>query len=104
MSKRDVVLLASRALAVFLTVTALVEASYLPEVAHSFLHYLRYEPTSATNMGYLDYMRHYYLIRMAFLVIRVVGYSLMARWLYKGGPEIEELLLPGAPGESTSQD
>jgi hypothetical protein len=40
---------------------------------------------------------------MAFLVTRVVGYSLMARWLYKGGPEIEELLLPGAP-ESTSQD
>jgi hypothetical protein len=25
-----------------------------------------------------------------------VGYCLVARWLYRGGPEIEELLLPTA--------
>ena len=97
MSKNDVVLLASRTLAVLLTVSALTETSYLPEVVHSFLHYLRYEPTSHTDMGYLDYMRHYYLIRSAFLVTRIIGLSLMARWIYKGGPDVVELLLPAEP-------
>jgi hypothetical protein len=97
MSRKDVVLLASRTLAVLLTVQALTEISYLPEVLHSFLHYFRYEPTSHTDMGYLDYMRHYYLIRSAFLVVRIIGFSLMARWIYKGGPDVAELLSPTEP-------
>ena len=104
MSKRDALLLTSRALAVLLTLWALAEVSCLPEFAHSFLHYIRYERTPSTNMGYVDYMRHYYLIRLAFLITRIVGYSLMARWLYKGGPEIEDLLLPGAPEENPAQN
>jgi hypothetical protein len=49
-------------------------------------------------------MRHYYLLILGFLLTRIVGYSLMARWLYKGGPEIEELLLPAEPEVSTSCD
>jgi hypothetical protein len=39
-------------------------------------------------------VRHDYLIEIGFLVTRIVGYSLMARWLFKGGPEIEDLLMP----------
>ena len=103
MSRKDALLLASRALAVLLTLWALAEVSYLPEFAHSFLHYLRYERTASTNMGYVDYMRHYYLIRLAFLVTRIIGYSFMARWLYKGGPDIEDLLLPAAPDDNAVQ-
>jgi ABC-type anion transport system duplicated permease subunit len=104
MARKDSVLLVSRALAVLLTVFALREVSYLPEFVHSFVHYLRYELTPVTNMGYLDYMRHYYLLRLAFLITRIIGYSLMARWLYKGGPDIEELLLPPTSEENPVQD
>ncbi len=103
MARKDLVLLASRTLAVLLTVFALVEISYLPEFLHSFVHYLRYELTPATNTGYLDYMRHYYLLRLGFLITRIVGYSLMARWLYKGGPDIEELLCPSTAQENPAQ-
>lgn len=35
-----------------------------------------------------------YLIGLGFLVVRIVGYSQLARWLYKSDPEVEELSLP----------
>jgi len=90
-SRKDAVILASRTLAVLLTVSALADVSYLPERLHSLLRYLNHEPGTATA---IEYWRHYYLIQLGFLITRIVGFSLMARWLYKGGPDIEELLLP----------
>jgi hypothetical protein len=93
MSRKDGVVLASRTLAVLLIVWALTDVSYLPGSLHSFLHYIGQETSSSPGVQYL---RHYHLIALGFLVIRIVGYSLVAMWLYKGGPEIEELLLPGS--------
>jgi hypothetical protein len=98
-SRNDAVVLASRTLAVLLTVSALTDVSYLPEHLHSFLHYLNHEGASSTA---LEYQRHYYLIRLGFLITRIIGYSLMARWLYKGGPEIEELFRP-KPEQDTAE-
>jgi hypothetical protein len=73
-SRKDAVLLASRTLAVLLTVSALADVSYVPERLHSFLHYLNYESSSAAT----EYMRHYYLIALGFLVTRIIGFALMA--------------------------
>jgi len=91
MSKKDAVVLASRTLATLLLVWTLTDLSYLPEYLHSSLHYLNHESTASNA---IEYWRHYYLIRVGFLAARTVGYSLMAAWLYKGGAEIEQLLLP----------
>ena len=93
MSRRDAIVLASRTLAVLLTVWALTDVSYLPGTVHSFLRYINQEPGSSTSV---QYYRHYYLISLSFLITRIVGYSLTARWLYKGGEEVEALLLPSA--------
>jgi hypothetical protein len=101
MSRKDALVLASRTLALLLAVWGLAEASYLPECLHSFLRYINQEPGSSTG---IQYLRHYYLIRLGFLVTRIVGFSLMARWLYKGGPEVEELLLYPAPQENAVQN
>jgi len=96
MSRKDAVVLASRTLALLLTVWALSEVSYLPERVNSFIYYSHSpSPPSASA----EYLRHYYLIQIGFLCARLVGYSLMARWLYKGGPDIEELLLPAELAE-----
>ena len=92
MSRKDAVQLAGRTLATLLMVWALAELSYLPGRLHSFLHYENQGAYSSTAAN--QYLRHYYLIDLGFLMTRVVGYFLMARWLYKGGPEIQELLLP----------
>jgi hypothetical protein len=100
MSRKDAVLLASRVFALLLTVGTLVEVSYLPEFVQSFLRYSADGPALTPSMQHL---RHYDLIRLAFLITRIVGYSFMARWIYKGGPEVEELFLPSASDEGTSQ-
>jgi hypothetical protein len=101
MSRHDAVVLTSRALSVIFLVWALSEVSALPEVLHSFLHYIDQVPGSASSIGY---WRHYYLIRLGFLVVRIVGFSLMASWLYKGGREVEEMLLPSGLQENPVQD
>ncbi len=96
MSKQEGVVIASRALAVLMTVWALVDVSYLPEHVQSFVHYMYYERTPSTNLQYLQYMQHTYLISLCFLMARLIGYSLLAWWLFKGGPEVSELLLPSS--------
>lgn len=100
MSSKDVAVIASRALSVFLTVWALGEVSYLPEFLHSYLHYA---DQGLVTSAYIQYMHHYYLLRLGFLITRIVGYFLMARWLYKGGPGIEQLFLPTEPEQETVQ-
>jgi hypothetical protein len=101
MSRKDALVMASRALALLFAVSALVEASYLPEFLHSFRHYNNLEPGSSMA---IQYWRHYYLIRSSFLVARIVGFFLLARWLFKGGPEVEELLLRSDPEENLVQN
>jgi hypothetical protein len=87
MSRKDALLLASRGLALLFTIAALVEVSYLPEFLTSLLHY-------KDSLG--SYWRTYYIFRTGFLFVRIVGYSLAAKWLFKGGPEVDELLIPAS--------
>ena len=97
MSRSDAVVLGARVLAVLLIVWALSSVSYLPESVFSYLRYTNQFPTSSSGGVY---WRHYHLISLGFLIARIVGYSLMARWLYRGGPDIEELLLPSSLREA----
>jgi hypothetical protein len=80
--------LASRTLAVLLTVWALVELTYLPGQLNSLLHYVGNAPEPSTS---IQYWHHYYLLGLSFLVTRIVSFSLMARWLFRGGPEVMQL-------------
>ena len=100
MSRKDALVLASRTLALLLVVWSLSEVSYLPESLHSFLRY-NGEPGSPTA---IQYWHHYHLIRLGFTVTRIVGFCLLARWLYKGGPEVEPLLSGAAPEEPSVQN
>jgi hypothetical protein len=93
MSRKDAVWIASRTLAVLLTVWALTDVSYLPAATYS---YLRYAGNQSGTSPSAEYWRHFYLITLGFLVTRIVGYALIARWLHKGGPEVAELLLPAS--------
>jgi hypothetical protein len=100
MSSKDAVALASRALSVLFIASGLSEVSYLPEFINSYLHY----DVAATTSGYVEYMHHYYLLRVGFLITRIVGYFFMARWLHKGGPGVAELLLPSTSDQSALQN
>ena len=100
MSKKDGVLLASRALALLFTVWALTAITSLPGEVFSFIHHSKNGPIVSSAD---QYWSHYYLIGLSFLVVRIVGYSLLARWLYKGGPEVEESLWPSSAEENASR-
>ncbi len=90
MSKDDAVVLAARTLAVLLTVWAFSEASHLPGSIYTFIHYRQVE-LSSPSMS--QYYRHLELISWSFMLTRIIGFSLLARWLYQGGPEVAEVLL-----------
>ena len=97
-STREAVVVGSRLLAILLTVSALVVLSNLPESIYSLRHYAsEIEPSVRT-----EYLRHLYLITLGFQITRIVGYSLMASWLFRCGPDIEELLLPAHLREETN--
>ena len=89
-SRRDAVVIGSRLLAVLLTVWAFGEISSLPTTVYAFLRYAQQGGASSGN----PYWHHHYLMSLGFLITRIVGFSLMAAWLFRCGPDIEELLLP----------
>jgi hypothetical protein len=99
MSRGDAVLLASPSLGVLLTVWVLVELTYVPGTVLSFIQY-DHDPAPSAHAAY---MHHSYLISLGFLITRIIGLSLMARWLHRGGPEVEELLLPVADQRTSAQ-
>jgi len=101
MTREDAVAVASRTLAVLLMVWALAEVSHLPGTVHTFLHYSNVELTSPSATRYY---RQSNLIFLGFLVVRIVGFSLLSRWLFKGGPEVAEVLLPSDFEEHTAQN
>lgn len=90
MSRRDAIVLASRLLAVLLSVWALTEVSYLPAAVFSYLHY-----AEGATLWSVQYWRHHYLLTLGFIIARIVGFSLMSMWLFRCGPDVEELLCPG---------
>ena len=93
MSRKEAVLLGSRLLATLLTVWALSELSSLPSSVYSFLHYA--DGVSVMSAA-VQYWRHHYLMSLGFLIVRIVGFSLVAGWLFRCGPDVEEFLLPTA--------
>jgi hypothetical protein len=92
MSKRESVVLASRTLSVLLMVWVFADMSYLPERWIEYVHYLR--PESASEQ--VTYLRRYHLAMLVCSGVRILGFSILARWLYKAGGEVVELLLPSS--------
>jgi hypothetical protein len=89
-SRRDAVVIGSRLLAVLLTVWTFSEIASLPTTVYAFLRYAQRGGPSSGN----PYWHHHYLMSLGFLITRIVGFSLMAAWLFRCGPDIEDLLLP----------
>ena len=74
MSREDAITLASRTLAVLIMVWTLADISYLPGSIHAFLHYSNVELSTPSAT---DYYRHANLMSLSFLIVRIIGYSLL---------------------------
>jgi hypothetical protein len=100
MSKREIVLLVSRALALLFISSALIEATYLPERLFALSHYMK---QGSVLLG-ANYSSSYYQILTAFLVLRILVYSLAAVFSWKCGPRVERLLASVGKTDSMSAE
>jgi hypothetical protein len=101
MTRKEAVLLVSRALAIFQLICALMELTYLPVRFISLHHH-----TSRINVlgpsGYDDFWSSYYCVDIAFLLVRVIIYLVLALVFWKCGPLVEYFLLPKSDDQEQS--
>ena len=90
MSRKELVLLLSRAFALLLISWALVEVSYLPERLFALSHHINERSVLATH----DYWSSYYLIVTVFLVVRILAFLLAAALFGRCGPRVQALFSP----------
>lgn len=92
MSRKEVVLLVSRAFAGIQLVTALIEATYLPERLFS-LHHFANVRSVLTKLD-VDYYATYDRIGVVWLIARIVGLLILAVVFWRCGSWVERVVLP----------
>jgi|SRR5579884_775529 len=103
LSKKDAVLLISRALALYLLFWAVTDLLLLPGELNSIIHHLRdlREPVTGGNtLGSETYFHHvhdyqlrFYLFSMFATVARIAAWILAAGWFYRCGPRVQHFFL-----------
>lgn len=89
MDKREAVMLASRALALYLICWALSDITHLPQIILEFRHH----GTAAAH----DFSWNYYRVDLTFYIVRIVALLVTAEWLIKGGNGVHKYFLPSDP-------
>jgi hypothetical protein len=84
-TKKEVVVIASRATALYLIFWALDNLSYVPIDAFSLSHY------SALPQ---EYIYQYHLVLLSHHMVASVLFFVGAVWVYRCGPSVEKFLLP----------
>lgn len=99
MSRREIVLLVSRALALLFISSAFSEGTFLPERIFSLSHYSK----QSSVLEGLNFTSRYYLILIAFLVLRILAYLVVAMLLWKCGPRVEGIFSQPQVSEAESR-
>jgi hypothetical protein len=99
MSRKEIVLLVSRAFALLLISWAFVDVTYLPERLFALSHHLG---QSSVLVVVHDYWRSYYLIVTVFLVLRILALFLAAALFWRCGPRTEALFSPQQENQEAS--
>jgi hypothetical protein len=97
MTKTEFLRIASRAIALYLFVCALLDCTYLPQFLYSLLHHLSQGSAFANQ----NYWSGYYMLETASLVLRIAVLSLGVLYFWNAGPAILRLLSP--PEKSTKE-
>lgn len=90
MSRKELVLLVSRAFSLLLITWASVEVTYLPERIFALSHHMSQSSVMATY----DYWSSYYLIITVFNVARMLALFLVAALFWRCGPRVDALFSP----------
>jgi hypothetical protein len=84
MTKKEGILLASRALTLYLLCWGLSDLTYLPQELLSARHHYAAH----------DYWLTYYAFELTFRIIRIVALFAAAMWLYSCGKQVESFFFP----------
>jgi hypothetical protein len=87
MTRKELLLLVSRAFALLLITWTFVEVTYLPEQLFALSHRL----SQSSVLLPRDYLSSYYLILTVFLVLRVLALFLAAALFWRCGPRVEAI-------------
>ena len=98
MSRKEQVLLVSRAFALLLLTWALVEVTYLPDRLFVLFHHLSQRSVLANR----DYWSTYDLILTVSTIVRMLALFLASVMFWKCGPRVEAFLSPQKGNQETS--
>jgi hypothetical protein len=98
MSRKEIVLVVSRAFALLLMSTALLEVTYLPERLFALSHHLSQSSVLVAH----DYWSTYYSIIIVFLVLRTLALFLAAALFWRCGSWVEALFSPQQKNQEAS--
>jgi len=98
MSRKELVLLVSRAFALLLITWALVEVTYLPDRLFALFHHLSQRSVLATR----DYWSTYDLILTGSTAVRMLALFLAAAVFWRCGPRVEALFSPQQGNQEAS--
>jgi hypothetical protein len=93
MSRREIVVLVSRAFALIQVVSALLYAAYLPMSFMSLIHHVR-EMNVVGPSPTGEFWKTYYQVEIMSLTIRVAGLLILAILFWHCGPWVERILSP----------
>jgi hypothetical protein len=99
MSKKDLVVLVSRAFALLLITWAFVEVTYMPERVFALSHHIRQSSVLATS---LDYGTRYYLLLIVFNVVRMLALFFAALLFWRCGPRVQAIFSQQAGNQAAS--
>ncbi len=94
MSAKQVVTIASRALAVYCLVWFLADLTYLPINFYSLFHHLE-----SVSVMEPPYWRNYYLLELLARLLRMTGLFFAVQWFYRAGPSIRRYFLSSSEEE-----
>jgi uncharacterized membrane protein len=97
MTRKEGVLLASRAFALYLLCWALSDLTYVPQTLLSLRHH-------SSVLITRDYWSAYYGVELTFRIVRIVALFGVASWLYRCGRRVEDFLLPIKQAVTTQEN
>jgi hypothetical protein len=98
MSRKELVLLVSRAFALLMIAWAFVELTYLPDRVLGLVHHLNERSALAPH----DYWSDYYSVLTASTVLRMLVFLFAAVLFWKCGPQVEALFLSRQSSQNES--
>ncbi len=99
MTKKEAVVLASRALALYLICWGLIDATYLPQVLLDVHRHWNYSSVPVREIR-PDYYLTYHIVQLVLYLFRIAALLLTARWLTKHGEAVHKYFLPPEASEN----